>query len=69
MGTRVEERMRLYCKEASGCRRKTLLQDFNEDSDSESIELCKCCDLCAAKCSRTLRTANNLSIECPSIWS
>jgi superfamily II DNA helicase RecQ len=35
MGTRVEETMRQYCKMRSGCRRHTLLQDF--DTDTEHI--------------------------------
>lgn len=52
MGTRVSENMREYCRLKAGCRRQTLLKDFDidENSDSNVVNGCLCCDLCLRTC-------------------
>ena len=50
MGTWVEDPMREYCHMKEGCRRKHLMQDFDDDAEAVTITGCRCCDLCAANC-------------------
>ena len=49
----TDDKMKEYCKLEEGyCRRKYLLKEFDctEDEIAADIDACKCCDLCATKC-------------------
>ena len=39
-----------YCKNTETCRRKMLLQHYDEVDCKEDCDGCKCCDVCAVDC-------------------
>ena len=48
----IDDKMRDYCKLKGECRRKYLLREFDSSTDEAAVLIvaCKCCDLCATKC-------------------
>ena len=46
-GVVVDESMKLYCENKDKCRRKLLLDHFDQDTDTElSSSQIHCCDIC-----------------------
>ena len=45
-GNYIDESMKKYCLNNSVCRRKLLLEDFDDDETTNTTETFVCCDLC-----------------------
>ena len=48
----IDDLMKDYCKLKGECRRKYFLREFDSSTDEATVLIvaCKCCDLCATKC-------------------
>ena len=58
-GNHLQQSMKLYCTNKTGCRRNKLFKDFLYYTDNEFLdEQCKCCDICKESCTCIACTEN-----------